>query len=75
MVAAVMVVAVVVVTGLSLLAVVMAGTVVAVDASMSHGEGGGRRYCGGPCRGSKSAGSAYWALTACGTCGRMEHHV
>lgn len=64
------VMAVVEVTGLSLLAVVMAGTVVAVEASSSDGKGGGRRYRGGPWRGSKSGGSAYWSLTPCGTCGR-----
>lgn len=69
-VAATVVMAVVEVIGLSLLAVVMAGTVVAVEASRSDGKGGGRRYSGGPWRGSKSGGSAYWSLTACGTCGR-----
>lgn len=62
----------VVVMGLSLLAVVKAGTVVAVEASRSDEKGGAKRYSGGPWRGSKSGGSAYWSLTACGTCGKEE---
>lgn len=47
-VGAAVVMAVVEVTGLSLQAVVMAGTVVAVEASRSDGKEGGRRYSGGP---------------------------
>lgn len=57
------------VMGLSLLAVVTAGTVVAVEASRSDGNGDGRRYGSRLWRGSKKGGSAYWSLTACGTCG------
>lgn len=64
----------VVVMSLSLLAVVKAGTVVAVEASRSDEAGGARRYKGGPWRGSKSGGSAYWSLTACGTCGIEQCH-